>query len=177
MIGFLIFVLVGLIIGLIIISVIGRILLHFVPQESKTGAKAFIAGVTVVLAVIYFYLVLLIIDAQFDEEDLFTPSEASKLAEWTEACATSLAPGTPLEEADRYVRDKGVLPAEETTIHPDYERMYYRVFRQDTKVNIDIVDKNVRNWSAFGDLDVSINVALEDDVVVRCGARIDKHGR
>ena len=169
---FLLLVSLGILWGLVVLAT--RRFSDRAKREVRTVAAIFLFfGV-----VIYCYLVVGILDAQFDDKDFWSPSEMSQLERYSQACEGPLAPGTAVADVRAWLVDEGIPDAENWDIAAA-KRLYFREYVDEESVfhSIGITDNNVRNWSAFGDIAIVTNIGFEAGRVARCNARISKHGR
>jgi len=147
-------------------------------KQSKREVRVVAAVFLFFGVVIYCYLVVQILDAQFDAKDFWSPSETSQLERYSQACEGPLAPGTAIADVRAWLVDEGIPDVEDWEIAA-VKRFYFRedVSEEHAFHSIGITDNNVRNWSAFGDIAIVTNIGFEAGRVARCNARIFKHGR
>jgi hypothetical protein len=79
------------------------------------------------------------------------------------------------EDVVRYLDELGVQNSESR--RDTRVRQSYRYTHTEDWLQVEVVDPEIRNWSASGDLHVYVNVSFTDGRVSRCKARIVKHGR
>jgi hypothetical protein len=147
-------------------------------EDTRRVVRMVALGLAVLGAAIYGYLVLLLLDAHFDTEDFWSPSEQTQLEKYTEACEGPLAPGTSLEEVHEWLADAGILALSDPNRDPEMRVAYREGKNEDTNYHaIQIRDMNVRNWNVAGEIDVDTHITFEADRVTRCSATLFRHGR
>jgi hypothetical protein len=135
-----------------------------------------LAHVVLVLACIaYGSLVWQILRAHFDTRDFWSPTPESRLEFWSEACERHMPAGAVPEDVVRYLDELGVQNSESR--RDTRVRQSYRYTHTEDWLQVEVVDPEIRNWSASGDLHVYVNVSFTDGRVRRCQARIVRHGR
>lgn len=146
-------------------------------EQTRRHVRRIALGLGVLGTTVYCYLVVLLLDAHFDTEDFWSPSEQTQLQEYTEACEGPLAPGTSVEDVHTWLADSGILSVRDPK-HSEKRVAFRESKSEDTNSHrIEIRDRNVRNWNIAGDIDVATYVSFEAGRVSRCNATISKHGR
>lgn len=177
------FVMFSLVPVIFVIAVVLGIVTAVTRNMSDSGrrtAKVVTSAVLGIGTVIYFYLVVLIIDAHFDTEDLFSPSDKAKLQEWGEACEGPVGPGRSLSEVVSYLDETGVVIPEDLGMSSNtgqQTRKFARYTEFGDYQRVVVIDSNVRNQNFRGDLDAVTTITLVDGAVDQCSVAIDRHGR
>ena len=152
----------------------------------KRANRLFLGTIVGVLAALGIAAVTLmaygIARAQLDWVDLFSPTVETKHNEWVALCEGELKTATPGGDAWQVLERLGVdrlVNVGATTSGGLGERIYYRAhyLANPRVVHVTIVDQNVRNRAFSGDIDMTTNVSIGDDVVRTCSVAITRTGR
>lgn len=147
-------------------------------ETTRRNVRTVAIGLSALGTAFYGYFVVLLLDAHFDTEDFWSRPEQSQLLTYTQACEGPLAPGTSVADVRAWLADAGILADGDPKRDPE-KRLYFRESTNNGSDyhDIEITDRNVRNWSPSGDVDVTTHVLFDGGRVSRCKASLFEHGR
>ena len=176
--GFLLFALLLLVVLAGVYWGIVALLTRRIKADARHTVRRFALVVLIAGIALFLYMVMSLLDAHFDTEDFWSPSEKAQTKRYETACTGPLAPGNPIESVYAWLKDAGI-PSPGTAGPDRSNRSYFReaIVEERDYHSIEIIDNNVRNWRMLGDVAIRTMVYMESGHVARCDVTLFRHGR